>query len=1052
MRNKANEMSEREFQLSEGTSHKFWSIRLDGKTHTVRFGRIGTTGQTQTKEYASEDDARRAYEKLIQEKVRKGYVEQSAVGSRQSAEGSRQEAGGRRQEAEGVQAFRRSGVQGEVPAPEPSARTPSGYPAPEPNTSTPSSAERRIELPAWDWLWATWRPHTPLPRPEPQPFDVQDCLARLRRVTVGRYSWHWDWSKLALDPSMSREEAHFWLAALMAVSYGADEKQLPKKLNSMTFTGDLDLQAVTKMRGDRTQWILTRGLGALARLLSPAEVLGLVLECHEDHKKDPKQNSWSGATTAMLMDGLRRHVLVYLSEAEWEDLRGRVRPEFDVSLWPQKKPFPDHYVSPLFGVAACLGMHEDVRALVESWADDQFSEYAPEYSDFGQEEILFGLGDPQLVAAHMRRLKARVRTPRQIRAWIAHMEYSGLERVRDAILEAHGKEDAQAMLEGLSAVKAPEAAPFMLELSVTSRAPWLARDWLDANAAHTVAGIVPLAASSRSRLQDAATDFLRVLKRRGHEPLIREALARQSAELAARVRAAVLEDPAGAALPLDQESTPGWLREALEGVSAERIPWINVADLPPVLVGERRLSDAQVGQFLAALRKSSLEKPHPLIGALKAHADRPALGDLAWAVFLSWLREGAPSKEKWALEAVGLLGDDRTALRLAPLVRIWPGENQHPRAVLGLECLRAIGTDTALMQINGIAQKLPFKALKAKAAECMEAIARERGFTRAELEDRIVPDCDLDPQGSRTFDFGPRQFRFVLGPALKPMVREDGGKAKPDLPKPTGKDDAALAAQALAEWKLLKKQVAEAIKVQSVRLEQAMVTGRRWSVPEFEMLLARHPLMINLVRLLVWSAQDAGGRPAGTFRVTEDGTYADARDESFVPDGAGSVGIAHPLHLPEEERAAWGEVFSDYELAPPFPQLGRAVYGLEAGEAAAKEITRFRDIAIPPAALVFTLEKQGWNRGVPEDAGVFSEHSKPFYGTNVTAVAQYDGVPVGYYEGWDDQKIERCFFVPGIYTPEMYPDHVEAVPLGEVDPVAISEVLNDLYLVSSKVA
>ena len=69
------------------------------------------------------------------------------------------------------------------------------------------------------------------------------------------------------------------------------------------------------------------------------------------------------------------------------------------------------------------------------------------------------------------------------------------------------------------------------------------------------------------------------------------------------------------------------------------------------------------------------------------------------------------------MSALGLLGSDDTALKLTPLVRAWPGESQHQRAVFGLECLRAIGTDVALMQLNGIAQKVSFKGLKAKARE-----------------------------------------------------------------------------------------------------------------------------------------------------------------------------------------------------------------------------------------------------------------------------------------------------------------------------------------------
>src|SRR5262249_34035745 len=70
-------MSRREFTFSEGTSNKFWAIELDGKSHTVTFGRIGTAGQTQTKDFSSEAEAKKSYEKLIAEKTKKGYEEVS---------------------------------------------------------------------------------------------------------------------------------------------------------------------------------------------------------------------------------------------------------------------------------------------------------------------------------------------------------------------------------------------------------------------------------------------------------------------------------------------------------------------------------------------------------------------------------------------------------------------------------------------------------------------------------------------------------------------------------------------------------------------------------------------------------------------------------------------------------------------------------------------------------------------------------------------------------------------------------------------------------------
>jgi hypothetical protein len=502
---------------------------------------------------------------------------------------------------------------------------------------------------------------------------------------------------------------------------------------------------------------------------------------------------------------------------------------------------------------------------------------------------------------------------------------------------------------------------------------------------------------------------------------------------------------------LDAKSTPRWLSEAIAKVKAGKLPgWVSPAALPPLVVGERRLSDEQQLAVLAALQASALETPHPLVAGLREHGEREARDAFAWKLFEAWLGEGAPSKEKWAMTAVGLLGGDGSALRLTPMIRAWPGESQHQRAVLGLGCLRAIGSDTALMQLNGIAQKLKFKALKQRAMECMEEIAKGRGMTRAQLEDRIVPDCDLDERGSRVFDFGPRKFSFVLGPQMKPMVRDEEGKVKPDLPKPGAKDEAELAGRAVADWKLLKKQVAEVAKIQAVRLEQSMVTGRRWSVEEFETLLVKHPLMQNLVRLLVWGGYDGKGALKLTFRVTEDRTYADAADEACALKGVAAVGVVHPLTLSDADRGRWGQVLGDYEIVPPCPQIGRPVYTLEKGEDKKKELTRFKGPKIPAVSVVGTLEKLGWVRGVPQDGGVFFEHSKPYYGADVTAVVQYGGIPVGYMVDWEDQEIERAFFVPGVYTPEMYPDHKKALVLGKVDAIAISETLADLTFLASK--
>ncbi len=68
----------RRFEFKDGKSNKFWAVAVDGSKFTMHYGRIGTEGKTQTKSAASPGDANRAVEKLVSEKLDKGYVEVAA--------------------------------------------------------------------------------------------------------------------------------------------------------------------------------------------------------------------------------------------------------------------------------------------------------------------------------------------------------------------------------------------------------------------------------------------------------------------------------------------------------------------------------------------------------------------------------------------------------------------------------------------------------------------------------------------------------------------------------------------------------------------------------------------------------------------------------------------------------------------------------------------------------------------------------------------------------------------------------------------------------------
>jgi len=469
----------------------------------------------------------------------------------------------------------------------------------------------------------------------------------------------------------------------------------------------------------------------------------------------------------------------------------------------------------------------------------------------------------------------------------------------------------------------------------------------------------------------------------------------------------------------------------------------NPAALPPLVTTTGKVLPPEavtnVGMMLAI---STPDAPYAGVGLLRSICTRESLRELSWALFEAWMGTGSPPKEMWILHALGFLGDDETARRLTPMICSWPGESAAARAVEGLAVLANIGTDLALMLLNGIAEKVRFASIQEGARARIAEIAKRRGLTSEELGDRLVPDLGLDERGETTLDFGPRSFRVGFDEHLEPFVVDAAGKKLAALPKPGKTDDGAKAKEATARFKALKKDVAAIAKARIQRLETAMVSQRRWDEPAFRMLFVDKPLVLQLARRLVWGAWDGANKRLATFRVDLDRTLSNENDDAFrLPDGA-LVGVVHPVDLSAAELARWGQVFADYEIVQPFPQVDREVFRPDPARTNEPETNLLDDErAFSAPKLIFGLEKLGWKRGAASDGGSFSGHSKSFGATGFVARAEYDGaVGMGYIDEKETLTLSSVSF-------ERRVDRTtKDLALGDVDAVVLSEVLRDLSL------
>lgn len=578
---------------------------------------------------------------------------------------------------------------------------------------------------------------------------------------------------------------------------------------------------------------------------------------------------------------------------------------------------------------------------------------------------------------------------------------------------------------------APAAARAFAKLK-TGREP--GRQWLLAFPEHAAAGLLPAAFGKPGAARDCAQAALSLLVSEGHAGIVYAAAERHGSAPLLQAVQSLIENGPLQRYPARLSPLPDF--------------WAPRSWRRPLLANGKALGDDALAALGEMLTFPSADEVYAGLGQVMDACQRDSLADFSWDLFLAWLEQGAPNKEAWALTALGVLGNDDTARRLTAYLRVWPTESAYARAVAGLDVLAAIGTDVALMQIHGIAQKVKSKGLQDKAREKIAQIAAARALTSEELEDRLAPDLELDEHGTLRLDFGPRAFKVGFDEALRPYVRElldtGAGPRLGDLPKPKKSDDAALSKASVERFKALKKDVRTIASQQLLRLELAMCARRRWTLPQFRSFLVEHPLLRHLVQRLVWGVYvvDHGQTSAGQlhvcFRVAEDGSYTDANDHAFTPPDGDRIriGLPHAVELPAADASAFRALLADYELVQPFAQLDRQTYRLQDGEHGLQALERWRGSKVPTGRVLGLVDK-GWRRGATGDGGYISWFTKPLADGAVIALQLEPGIMVAMVSEYPEQEL-------GTVQYQMPARSGAGSTVSALDAIAVSELIRDL--------
>jgi hypothetical protein len=338
---------------------------------------------------------------------------------------------------------------------------------------------------------------------------------------------------------------------------------------------------------------------------------------------------------------------------------------------------------------------------------------------------------------------------------------------------------------------------------------------------------------------------------------------------------------------------------------APRLPaFVELSALPPVLHrdGATELSDQARLELAMALKLLPVHDSGPLMTLTSALAST-SLTAFAGALALAWFRAGAPSKERWAVDALAHFGDDGWATALGALAdKLIPERYAVAQALMGtlahLPSRHAVG---ALLRLA----KSRTASIRKTAGAALEQSAAVLGLSPGELADQLVPDAA--PQG------------FSLGK------------------KPPASADSATK----AEW----RQVSAAARDALARVEGLMVQGATMGAQVFLETWLLKPVLRPLADTIVWGLYQDGARVGLRCGKSSQGVDVLSDDLRVRP--------VHRLELNAEElNLLWTWVKADEQ---PFQQLGRPISGR--GEVAqlqrlvGREATRAR---------LKSLELRGW--------------------------------------------------------------------------------------------
>ncbi|MFJ3665434.1 DUF4132 domain-containing protein [Streptomyces sp. NPDC090106] len=374
----------------------------------------------------------------------------------------------------------------------------------------------------------------------------------------------------------------------------------------------------------------------------------------------------------------------------------------------------------------------------------------------------------------------------------------------------------------------------------------------------------------------------------------------------------------------------------------------------------------------------------------------------------------------------------------------------------GVNALARTDGEAALAELARLATRVTFKGTLKLLNAALDQKAEALGLSREEIEELAVPGYGLTEVGRTERVLGDATAIITVhGTKALLTWRNAAGKTVRSVPAAVRRDHP----EDLKELKAAVKDVDKMLSAQSERLDRQFLARRVWPYAAWRERCLDHPLVGALARRLLWTVDGTSvGFTDGELRTLADTPVTEGRE----------VTLWHPVDHEPAEIVAWRDWLERHGITQPFKQAHREVYLLTDAERTtgtysnrfAAHVLRqhqFHSLAAvrgwrnrlrlcvddeaPPAMRdlpAWGLRAEYWTEGDGHEYGVDTTDSGSYLRLRTDQVRFY---PI-------DAPENSAHCAGGEYSMWLRDgqDPVDPLPLTEIPPLVLSEVLRDVDL------